>query len=151
MTKVLCGFGRLLEVGLKRKRYPPTGLEHRVPLHENQVVFYLHFSHIQKCAKFTLEEKRVLVWSQKVDDRRVTVAKFRRMVKGCALLQNILAPFIYKAEDTFRDTHSRVIAVSVDMREIAVALSWRKQDLQGGQGDMGNMLTRLQGEKGDKA
>ena len=89
MTKVLCGCGRLLEVGLKRKRYPPTGLEHRVPLHENQVVFYLHFSDIQKCAKFTLEEKRVLVWSQKVDDRSVTVAKFRRMVKGCALLQNI--------------------------------------------------------------
>ena len=108
-------------------------------------------SYMQTCAVFTAEEKRVLVWSQKVDDRRVTVAKFRRMVKGSAPLQNILAPFIYKAEDTFRDTHSRVIAVSVDMREIAVALSWRKQDLQGGQGDMGNMLTRLQGEKGDKA
>ena len=31
----------------------------------------------------------MLVWSQKVDDPRVTVAKFRPMVKECAILQNI--------------------------------------------------------------
>ena len=47
-------------------------------------------SYMQTCAVFTPEEKRVLVCSQKVDDRRVTAAKFRRMLKGCALLQNIL-------------------------------------------------------------
>ena len=63
------------------------------------------------------------------------------MVNGYVLLQNILATLIYKAEDSFRDTHSSVIAVSVDMREIAVVLIWRKQDLQGCQGDMGNLLT----------
>ena len=58
----------------------------------NLIINLLTFSYIQTCAEFTLEEKRVLVWSQKVDDRRVTVLKFRRMVKGCALLQNDLRP-----------------------------------------------------------